>query len=79
MRTPLSSLFTDLYELTMMQGYWLSGLRERQAVFDLHIRSNPFDGGYTIAAGLEDAVRFLTKLTFTGAGTTYTLTKVIYC
>jgi nicotinate phosphoribosyltransferase len=65
MRAPLSSLFTDLYELTMMQGYWLSGVRERQAVFDLHIRSNPFDGGYTIAAGLEDAIRFLTEMTFT--------------
>lgn len=64
MRKPLSSLFTDLYELTMMQGYWLSGLRDRQAVFDLHIRSNPFKGGYTIAAGLEDAVRFLLELEF---------------
>jgi len=64
MRCPLSSLFTDLYELTMMQGYWVTGLRTRGAVFDLHMRRIPFGGGYAIAAGLEDAVRFLTGLRF---------------
>ncbi len=71
MRAPLTSLFTDLYELTMMQGYWLHGMAGREAVFDLSMRRLPFDGGYAIAAGLEDAVRFLTGLRFTGEDLDY--------
>ena len=55
--TPSSSgsgaLLTDLYQLTMAQGYWKSGLAEREAVFHLFFRRLPFSGGYAIAAGLE--------------------------
>ncbi|MBD3160606.1 MAG: nicotinate phosphoribosyltransferase, partial [Candidatus Eisenbacteria bacterium] len=63
-RARLSPLFTDLYELTMMQGYRLSGLRDRWAIFDLFFRTLPYEGGYAIAAGLDDAVRFLLDLRF---------------
>ncbi|MGC9366564.1 MAG: nicotinate phosphoribosyltransferase [bacterium] len=54
-----SGLYTDFYELTMAQGYFLSGMKDKSAVFDLFYRSNPFQGGYAIFAGLEDAVKAL--------------------
>ena len=47
------ALHTDLYELTMAYGYWKSGLADREAIFHLYFRESPFDGGYTVAAGLE--------------------------
>ena len=59
-----SALLTDLYELTMAYAYWKSGKDRDEAVFHLYFRENPFDGGYTIAAGLEEAVKFLESLRF---------------
>jgi len=63
--TPLSPLLTDLYQLTMAQGYWLSGRAEHEAVFHLHFRKNPFAGGYAIACGLADALAFIEGHRFT--------------
>ncbi len=45
------SLNTDLYELTMAQGFWESGLADGQACFNAFFRENPFDGGYAVACG----------------------------
>lgn len=53
---PSLSLLTDLYQLTMAYGYWKNGMAEREAVFHLFYRSNPFKGGYAICAGLESAI-----------------------
>ncbi|MFQ5431217.1 MAG: nicotinate phosphoribosyltransferase [Nitrospinota bacterium] len=64
MSVPRTALFTDFYELTMMQGYYRAGLHKRQSCFDLFFRYNPFGGGYTIAAGLEDALKFLESISF---------------
>ncbi|MGB7978963.1 MAG: nicotinate phosphoribosyltransferase [Chlamydiales bacterium] len=58
------ALLTDLYQLTMIYGYWKAGLAERQAVFHIHFRRWPFKGGFAIAAGLETAVQFLQELHF---------------
>ncbi|MHA6248789.1 nicotinate phosphoribosyltransferase [Pontibacter sp. CAU 1760] len=58
------SLLTDLYQLTMAYGYWKNGMAEHEAVFHLYFRKNPFQGGYTIAAGLEHAVEYLQALQF---------------
>lgn len=58
------SLLTDLYQLTMAYGYWKNGMAEQEAVFHLYFRKNPFNGGYTIAAGLEHAVQYLQELRF---------------
>ena len=46
------TLMTDLYELTMMQGYFNEDTRE-VVVFDMFYRKNPCGSGYAIAAGLE--------------------------
>lgn len=53
------SLLTDLYQLTMSYGYWRSGLAEHETVFHLFFRKHPFQGGYTIAAGLEPVIDFI--------------------
>ena len=48
----------------MMNGYLLAGLADRMVVFDLFLRSIPQQGGYCVAAGLADAVRFITEARF---------------
>ena len=57
------TLLTDLYELTMMQGYF-----ERQenetVVFDMFFRSNPNKAGYSIAAGLDQVIQYIKNLNF---------------
>lgn len=58
------ALLTDLYQLTMGCGYWKSGMAERRACFHLFFRRNPFEGGYAVAAGLQDAMRYLEGLSF---------------
>ena len=60
----LSALSTDLYELTMVGGYYVAGLSGR-ATFDLFVRSLPATRNYLVAAGLEQALDFLESLHFT--------------
>lgn len=57
-------LFTDLYELTMANAFYLAGMTEREACFYLSFRENPFAGGFTIACGLEPAAEYLESLRF---------------
>ncbi|MFB6130693.1 MAG: nicotinate phosphoribosyltransferase [Salinigranum sp.] len=56
-------LFTDLYELTMMQGYHERGHNPR-ATFSLFFRRLPADRGYVVAAGLAQALEFVERLSF---------------
>ena len=58
------ALLTDLYQLTMAYSYWKTGVQDRQAVFHLSFRENPFRGGFTIAAGLATAIDFLENFRF---------------
>lgn len=60
-----SALLTDLYQLTMACGYWRSGAHEKEAVFHLFFRNHPFKSGFSIAAGLQDAIEYLQTLSFT--------------
>lgn len=66
-----SSLLTDLYELTMMAGYFKEGMHEKEAVFDLFFRQNPFQGSYAVFAGLEPALKYLSQLRFGSADIDY--------
>ncbi|MBX2842333.1 MAG: nicotinate phosphoribosyltransferase, partial [Flammeovirgaceae bacterium] len=52
-------LFTDLYQITMAYGYWKSGTTEKEAVFNLYYRKNPFEGGYAVCCGLDYAIDYL--------------------
>src|SRR3954465_6450308 len=56
------ALLTDLYQLTMAYGYWKLGRPEQEAVFHLSFRRNPFNGGYSVACGLHDAIDLLAGL-----------------
>src|SRR5262245_51498310 len=69
-----SALLTDLYQLTMAYGYWKTGRHEQEAVFHLFFRKPPFQGGYTIAAGLADAIAWLQRLAFTADDLAYLAT-----
>jgi nicotinate phosphoribosyltransferase len=53
------ALATDLYQLTMAYGYWKSGAAEKEAVFHLFFRKNPFGGGYGVACGLTYLIDLL--------------------
>ncbi len=58
------SLLTDLYELTMMQGYFFNN-PSKKSVFDMFFRRQPFNGGFTILAGVEPLVNAIMDLQFT--------------
>ena len=60
----LSALSTDLYELTMIGGYYVKGMSGR-ATFDLFVRQLPPTRNYLVAAGVEQALDFLESLRFT--------------
>lgn len=57
------TLLTDLYELTMMQGYYENGSNE-SVVFDVFYRSNPSGSAYAIVAGLEQVIDYIKELKF---------------
>lgn len=69
-----SALLTDLYELTMAHGYWKTGAHAKEAVFHLFFRKAPFQSGYTIAAGLADAIAWLRGLRFSSEDLSYLAT-----
>jgi nicotinate phosphoribosyltransferase len=56
--------YTDLYQLTMSQVYFLKGQKDHDAVFDYFFRKLPFEGGYALFAGLEDLLDVLEILSF---------------
>lgn len=64
------SMMTDLYELTMANGYFVNRCSQR-AAFDLFYRRNPDGGGFAIFAGLEQVIDYLENLQFTEADIEY--------
>lgn len=71
MDTPSRALMTDLYQLTMAAAYHSAGLADTQACFHLYFRTNPFDGGFSIACGLAQAVEFLEQFRYTESDIEY--------
>src|SRR5260221_637668 len=65
------ALLTDLYELTMASGYWKLGMADREAVFSLSFRKQPFDSGYAISCGLHDVIDYLRSFHFDEADAQY--------
>lgn len=58
------TLLTDLYELTMMQGYFHNMDRNETVIFDAFYRNNPNGGGYAISAGLDQLISYIKELHF---------------
>lgn len=59
------TLLTDLYELTMMQGYFKEKDANETVIFDAFYRTNPDNGGYAICAGLDQVIEYIQNLHFT--------------
>ena len=58
------TMLTDLYELTMMYGYWKKGMGQNRAVFDMFYRATSETTAYAIAAGLEQVIEYVNNLHF---------------
>ena len=58
------TLLTDLYELTMMQGYFHAKDANETVIFDAFFRANPDGNGYSIAAGLDQVIDYINNLHF---------------
>ena len=58
------TLLTDLYELTMMQGYFRNKDQNETVIFDAFFRNNPMGSGYSISAGLAQVIDLIKNLHF---------------
>ena len=72
------TMMTDLYQLTMMNGYLEKGMGDTVAVFDVFFRTIPDNGGFAIFAGLEQLIDYLKNLNFTEDDIEYLRTKKIF-
>ncbi|KAJ4463019.1 putative Nicotinate phosphoribosyltransferase 2 [Paratrimastix pyriformis] len=67
----VTPLLTDMYQISMCYGYWKNQIHEKNAVFDLFFRKNPFKGEYTIFAGLEEVLRLVAHFRFSESDIAY--------
>ena len=58
------TMLFDFYELTMGNGYFQTGLKDRVCYFDVFFRNVPDGGGFAIAAGLEQVIQYIQNLRF---------------
>jgi len=58
------TMVMDLYELTMANGYFNSGDKEKKVAFDVFYRRNPDKGGFAIFAGLEQIIEYIENMHF---------------
>ena len=65
------TMLCDFYELTMSQGYFNTGYKDRITYFDLFFRRCPDGGGFAIAAGLEQIIQYIEELHFDAADIEY--------
>ena len=65
------TMLTDFYEITMANGYFANGYKDTIACFDMFFRTVPDNGGFVIAAGLEQLVNYLRNLKFTAEDIEY--------
>lgn len=70
MRANNLTLLTDLYELTMMQGYFKNPTNQT-VIFDMFYRDNPCGGAFAISAGLEQTLEYIENLSFSTEDISY--------
>ncbi len=73
------TLLCDYYELTMGNGYLKNGMGERRCYFDMFFRRVPDNGGFAIAAGLQQIIDYLRDLHFTKEDIEFLRGKGIFC
>ena len=64
-------LYTDYYELSMAHGYFLAGKKEDTVVFDFFFRTNPYEAGFLVFAGLGDLLQSLSRFRYSQADLNY--------
>lgn len=72
------TLLCDFYELTMANGYFLTGYGDTITYFDMFFRRVPDEGGFAIAAGLEQVIEYIQNLKFTEDDINFLRTKNIF-
>ena len=72
------TMLVDFYELTMSNGYFEEGYADRIAVFDMFFRKIPDQGGFAIAAGLEQLIEYVKGLHFTDEDIAYLRSKKLF-
>jgi len=70
-------LLTDLYQLSMAYAYWKTQKNDT-AVFDLFFRKNPFQGEFTIFAGVEECLKYIQDFKFSESGNTFLFRVYIF-
>ena len=73
------TMLCDFYELTMGNGYFKNGYKDRISYFDVFFRSVPDGGGFAIAAGLEQVVEYIQNLHFSAEDIEYLRGRKIFC
>ena len=58
------TMLCDYYELTMSNGYFVNGMKDKIVYFDVFYRNNPDNGGYAVVAGLEQIIEYIKDLHF---------------
>ena len=75
---PNMTMLCDFYELTMANGYFLSGKKDSISYFDVFFRSIPDKGGFAIAAGLQEVVEYIQDLRFDQEDIDYLRSKGLF-
>lgn len=72
------TMLCDFYELTMGNGYLEHDMQDRITYFDVFFRSVPDDGGYAIAAGLEQIIDYIENLHFSDEDIAYLRSRKLF-
>ncbi len=72
------TMLADYYEFTMSNGYFVNGMAEQTAIFDMFFRKIPDDGGFAVFAGLEQLINYIKHLKFTQEDIHYFREKGIF-
>ena len=72
------TMLCDFYELTMGNGYFLNGMKDQMTYFDLFFRQVPDQGGFAIAAGLEQVIDYIQNLHFSKEDIDYLRSREIF-
>lgn len=77
-KNPNFAMLCDFYELTMSNGYFKQGLHKKKAYFDVFYRNIPDNGGFAIAAGLEQFIDYIEALRFTNDDIIFLQSKKLF-
>ena len=73
------TMLCDFYELTMGNGYFRNGYKDRITYFDVFFRKVPDQGGFAIAAGLEQLIDYIENLHFSEEDIAYLRSRNLFC